>query len=86
LTSEQAHVVLPTSAEIAAVADATGQVGSQRLHWTVQAIDHQNIIDTTGGLYDVRGYADGHGAAATWSCVVKVLRRSEGDECDAPDS
>lgn len=86
MTSEQAGMVLPSLAEIAAVARATGLVGSQTLHWTVHAIDHENIIDTTGGLYEVRGYSGHSDTAAVWSCVVKLLRRSEGDECDAPNS
>jgi hypothetical protein len=86
VTSEQANVVLPTPAEITAVAEATGLMGSQSLHWTVQAIDHQNIIDTTGGLYEVRGYPDPQCEVESWSCVVKVLQRSEGDECDPPGS
>jgi hypothetical protein len=44
-------------------------------------MDHENIIDTTGGLYEVRGYSGDGDAAAVWSCVVKVLQRSESDEC-----
>ena len=87
LTPEQADAVRPSSAEIRAVAEATGLVGSPNLHWTVQPIDHENIIDTTGGLYEVRGYRDDSGGAPiVWSCVVKLIQRSDGGECDAPKS
>jgi hypothetical protein len=86
MTSEQADVVLPSPAEIATVAEGAGVEGAQDLRWTVHVIDHENIIDTTGGLYEVRGNPDQSGAAPVWSCVVKVLQRSEETECDAPGS
>jgi len=68
------------------VAEAAGLADPSRLRWTVEAVDHESIIDTTGGLFDVRGYGHDGDAPAEWSCVVKALERSEGGECDPPDS
>ena len=68
------------------MAEAAGLADPSRLRWTVEAVDHESIIDTTGGLFDVRGYGHDGDAPAEWSCVVKALERSEGGECDPPDS
>ena len=86
MTSEPADVALPSPTEVSVVAEAAGVADPQRLRWTIDAIDHVNIIDTTGGLYEVRGYAGADDSVAVWSCVVKALQRSEGGECDAPES
>ncbi|HEY5135570.1 MAG TPA: hypothetical protein VIJ41_07260 [Candidatus Nanopelagicales bacterium] len=56
MTSEPARDVLPGQAKIAAVAEAAGLADPSRLRWTVEAVDHESIIDTTGGLFDVRGH------------------------------
>jgi hypothetical protein len=86
MPSEPAGADLPGPAEIAAVAEASGQADPQRLNWTVEPIDHANLIDTTGGLFHVHGHPRDSDAPADWSCVVKVVQQSEISECDAPDS
>ena len=86
MTSEPAGAVLPGPAEISAVAEASGLEDPQQLSWSVDAIDHANLIDTTGGLFHVHGHAGDTDAPADWSCVVKVVQRSEVSECDAPTS
>ena len=86
MTSEPSAVELPCTSEIAAVATAAGVADAQDLRWTIEVISHQRIIDTTGGLYEVRGYSGEFESEPSWSCVLKVLQRSEGSECDAPDS
>jgi hypothetical protein len=79
-------VVLPSPAEIAVVAGASGLAEPQSLDWTVDAIDHANLIDTTGGLFHVHGHRADRDEPADWSCVVKVVQRSDIGECDAPES
>jgi hypothetical protein len=86
VSSDPAVESLPTTAEIVAVAESTGLVGAETLTWSMQPMSHESIIDTTGGLYEVLAYAPDAADSLAWSCVVKVLQRSEGDECDAPES
>ena len=84
--SGPAAVDLPGAAEFARAALAAGVADPSRLRWTVEAVDHARIIDTTGGLYDVRGHPGDGDAPEDLRLVVKVLTRSDGGECDAADS
>jgi hypothetical protein len=86
VTSEPEGAFLPGPAEIAAVAEAAGLANAQSLQWTVEAIDHANLIDTTGGLFHVHGHSGADAEAADWSSVMKIVQRSELGECEAADS
>lgn len=51
--------------------------------WTVEPINHTTLIDTTGGLYRLKGYVRQGAAEMPWSVVLKILSRPD-DGCLEP--
>jgi hypothetical protein len=45
------------------------------LDWTVDPLEHEKIIDTTGGLYRFSGYGRDGGATKPWALVLKIIHR-----------
>jgi hypothetical protein len=71
-------LVVPLDERRAVAARVTGSTEAELVDWSVERIQHEAIIDTTGGLFRVRATTRSRDEERSWSCVVKVLNRSDG--------
>jgi hypothetical protein len=66
--------------DLTVLTDAVGQdqrSPSFTLHeWSVSPLPHHTVIDTTGGLYCIRGRGTGPDGERMWSVVLKVVNHS----------
>jgi hypothetical protein len=57
----------------AVVGSALGDPTLELLDWGIEPVDHEKIIETTGGLFLLRGAARGTQGSQPWSVVLKIL-------------
>jgi hypothetical protein len=54
------------------------------LDWSVAPLNHQKIIDTTGGLYRFSGQGQDAAGVRPWSVVLKIVNQPSGEMCQSP--
>lgn len=54
------------------------------LDWSVAPLNHEKIIDTTGGLYRFSGQGQDGKSVRPWSIVLKIVNQPPGEMCQLP--
>lgn len=63
---------------------AQGSPTFELLDWSVAPLNHQKIIDTTGGLYRFSGQGQDAAGVRPWSVVLKIVNQPPGEMCQSP--
>jgi hypothetical protein len=54
------------------------------LDWSAAPLNHEKIIDTTGGLHCFSGQGQDRSTVCPWSVVLKVINQPSGEMCQSP--
>jgi hypothetical protein len=54
------------------------------LDWSVTPLNHEKIMDTTGGIYCFSGLGQDSAGERSWAVVLKIVNQPPGEMCQAP--
>lgn len=80
------QVLALPAGQIAGLARQALDAPSARLgDWRLEALDHQAVIETTGGIYRLHGDAWDGAQRRRWSVILKVIRSPAENACTRPE-